>query len=107
MNRTIHFLSTSRTALILLLATLLTATAAQTTWATETETSTINGTENLTRGQSPCAHAILAVLATSDEPERYAALIRALNDNIDYTRRHAMHRKQKSDEPQPDGGDKE
>ena len=22
-------------------------------------------------------------------------------------RRHAMHRKQKSDEPQPDGGDKE
>ena len=35
------------------------------------------------------------------------ALIRALNDNIDYTRRHAMHRKQKSDEPQPEGGDKE
>ena len=31
-------------------------------------------------------------------------LIRALNDNIDYTRRHAMRRKQKSDEPQPDGG---
>ena len=39
--------------------------------------------------------------------QRYAALIRALNDNIDYTRRHAMHRKQKSDEPQPDGGGKE
>ena len=33
MNRTIHFLSTSRTALVLLLATLLTATAAQTAWA--------------------------------------------------------------------------
>ena len=33
MNRTIHFLSTSRTALILLLATLLTATAAQTAGA--------------------------------------------------------------------------
>ena len=33
MNRTNHFLSTSRTALILLLATLLTATAAQTAWA--------------------------------------------------------------------------
>ena len=48
-----------------------------------------------------------AFCATSDEPERYAALIRALNDNIDYTRRHAMRRKQKSDEPQPDGGDKE
>ena len=45
-----------------------------------------------------------AFCATSDEPERYAALIRALNDNIDYTRRHAMRRKQKSDEPQPDGG---
>ena len=48
-----------------------------------------------------------AFCATSDEPERYAALIRALNDNIDYTRRHAMHRKQKSDEPQPDGGGSE
>ena len=36
MNRTIHFLSTSRTALILLLVTLLTATAAQTAWAQDT-----------------------------------------------------------------------
>ena len=36
MNRTIHFLSTSRTALILLLATLLTATAAQTARADST-----------------------------------------------------------------------
>ena len=60
MNRTIHFLSTSRTALILLLATLLTATAAQTAWAdgtsgsfgesatwsydTSTKTLTISGT---------------------------------------------------------------
>lgn len=43
-----------------------------------------------------------AFCATSDEPESYAALIRALNDNIDYTRRHAMHRKQKPDDPQPD-----
>ena len=33
MNRTNHFLSTSRTAVILLLATLLTATAAQTAGA--------------------------------------------------------------------------
>jgi len=62
MNRTIHFLSTSRTALILLLATLLTATAAQTTWATETETSTINGTENLTRGLLPLHQIIDNVL---------------------------------------------
>ena len=35
MNRTNHFLSTSRTALILLLAMLLTATTAQTAWATD------------------------------------------------------------------------
>ncbi len=35
MNRTNHFLSTSRTALILLLATLLNAAAAQGAWAWE------------------------------------------------------------------------
>jgi hypothetical protein len=64
MNRIIHFFSTSRTALILLLATLLTATAAQTAWAdgtsgsfgtsatwsydTSTKTLTISGTGTLT-----------------------------------------------------------
>jgi hypothetical protein len=42
MNRTINILSTSRTALILLLATLLTATAAQTTWAADLTITTID-----------------------------------------------------------------
>ena len=45
MKRIIHFLSTSRTAVILLLATLLTATAAQTAWATTTSTITVGGTD--------------------------------------------------------------
>ncbi len=45
MNRTIHFFSTSRTVLILLLATLLTATAAQTAGAQETSTITVGGTD--------------------------------------------------------------
>ena len=40
MNRTIHFLSTSRTALILLLAALLNATAAQTAGARTAVTAT-------------------------------------------------------------------
>ncbi|MBP3260030.1 MAG: hypothetical protein J6M01_02915 [Prevotella sp.] len=45
MNRIIHFLSTSRTALILLLATLLTATTAQTAWAQDVTYFDENGTE--------------------------------------------------------------
>ena len=99
MNRTINILSTSRTALILLLATLLNAATAQ-------------GAMKQARlaiypEYRTLIYLLNAFCATSDEPERYAALIRALNDNIDYTRRHAMHRKQKSDEPQPDGADKE
>ena len=39
-----------------------------------------------------------------DEPERYAALIRALNDNIDYTRRHAMHHNNPPHGTKPGGG---
>ena len=45
-----------------------------------------------------------AFCATSDEPERYAALIRALNDNIDYTRRHAMHHNHPPHGTKPGGG---
>ena len=39
---------------------------------------------------------------------RYAAIIKALNDNIDYVRKHAMAKGSGSDEPEPlpepDGG---
>lgn len=45
MNRIIHFLSTSRTAVILLLATLLTATAAQTAWADDVAYLDANGAQ--------------------------------------------------------------
>jgi len=50
MNRTINILSTSRTALILLLATLLTATAAQTAWATTTLTVNVTGSGSVSIG---------------------------------------------------------
>ena len=108
----------ARWALTLIIALLTTATA----WATTTSTITVGGTDYTlftgftATGGNGTNYAKLVDGNTSsdwsatknyDEPERYAALIRALNDNIDYTRRHAMHRKQKSDEPQPDGGDKE
>lgn len=53
MNRTIHFLSTSRTALILLLATLLTTTAAQTAGAQDLSAlSVYTEVPTVTRGQS-------------------------------------------------------
>ena len=65
MNRTIHFLSTSRTALILLLATLLTATAVQTAGAqdlsalkvfdevpTETSGQSSNWNEDMENGEA-------------------------------------------------------
>ena len=50
MKRIIHFLSTSRTALILLLATLLTAPAAQTAWATTTLTVNVTGSGSVSIG---------------------------------------------------------
>ena len=100
MNRTNHFLSTSRTALIRQLMS-------QRSAATPDQGAMKQARLAIYPEYRTLIYLLNAFCATSDEPERYAALIRALNDNIDYTRRHAMHRKQKSDEPQPDGGDKE
>ena len=50
-----------------------------------------------------------AFAVTDSEPDRYAALIFQLNNNIDYVKIHAMTKGTASedeggDEPEPDGG---
>ena len=45
-----------------------------------------------------------AFVITDSDPARFAALVNALNNNIDYVRKHAMAKGAASDEPQPEPG---
>ena len=55
---------------------------------------------------SPRLPVFTAYAIVDANPTRYQTLIRALNGNIDYLRKHAMAKGSSGDEPQPtpDGG---
>ena len=83
MNRTIHFLSTSRTALILLLATLLNAATAQGAWADTETVSYIDADGNAQTHEA-------TVLTGNEEPSQWGSIDLSagwyvVKGNISYT----------------------